>query len=187
MVSWKSQLMGASMPGSTSATPHQVNRLTIATGAEYGEFRERYQRAVPAVPQDDLTALARRGASWPEMLDWVDSIAPLGFLIYFRIEIDQAMGLAGHRTRGTEYLMGNHTIAERMFRHDPAVMLHAPLRTFLWQGPDGTASLAIDQPSTVFASYRRPEITEVGQELDRKVAALLEHLDAPVPAELRAS
>ncbi|MDT5348412.1 MAG: hypothetical protein QOH91_1699 [Mycobacterium sp.] len=31
--------------------------------------------------------------------------------------------------KATEYLMGNHTIAECIFRHDPAVMLHAPLRT----------------------------------------------------------
>lgn len=34
--------------------------------------------------------------------------------------------------KATQYLMGNHTIAERMFRHDPAVMLHAPLRTLLY-------------------------------------------------------
>jgi hypothetical protein len=38
------------------------------------------------------------------------------------------MSLAGDPARCTAYLMGNHTIAEQMYRHDPSVMLYAPLR-----------------------------------------------------------
>ena len=34
--------------------------------------------------------------------------------------------------------MGNHTIAEQMYRHDPAVMLYVPLRTVIYAGPRGT-------------------------------------------------
>jgi hypothetical protein len=30
--------------------------------------------------------------------------------------------------QATQYLIGNHTIAERMFRHKPSVMPPAPLR-----------------------------------------------------------
>jgi len=40
---------------------------------------------------------------------------------------------------------------------------------------------SIDQPSTVFDSFGTPEITEVGYELDKKIAALLTTLDASVP------
>jgi hypothetical protein len=29
------------------------------------------------------------------------------------------------------YLMGNHAIVEQMFRHDPRVLLYAPLRTVI--------------------------------------------------------
>jgi hypothetical protein len=29
--------------------------------------------------------------------------------------------------------MGNHTIAEQMFRYDPRAMLYAPLRTIIWE------------------------------------------------------
>ncbi|MGH3853857.1 MAG: DUF302 domain-containing protein, partial [Pseudonocardiaceae bacterium] len=97
------------------------------------------------------------------------------------------MQLAGHRSGGAAYLMGNHTIAERMYRHDPAVMLHAPLRTLIWEGPDNTARFSVDQPSSQFASYGNPDITIVGVELDRKLAALLDHLGLDVPEALMTS
>ncbi len=33
---------------------------------------------------------------------------------------------------GVTYLIGNHTIAERMFRHEPQFMQYAPLHTTVW-------------------------------------------------------
>lgn len=47
-------------------------------------------------------------------------------------------------------------------------------------------SQTADQPSTQFASFSMPEVTEVGIELDRKLAALLDALDVPVPNALTA-
>jgi uncharacterized protein (DUF302 family) len=82
--------------------------------------------------------------------------------------------------------MGNHTIAERMYRHDPGIILYAPLRTAIHEDADGTAWFSVDQPSTRFASFGDPAITTVGLELDHKLAALLEHLGAPVPPALAA-
>jgi uncharacterized protein (DUF302 family) len=81
--------------------------------------------------------------------------------------------------------MGNHTIAERMFHHDPAVMLHAPLRTLLYADPDGDTKLAVDQPSLLFASYHNPDITAVGEHLDRLLALLITTMDGDLPSELR--
>lgn len=40
------------------------------------------------------------------------------------------------------YLMGNHTIAEQMFRHDPRAMLYAPLRILIWEGSTGRGIVA---------------------------------------------
>jgi uncharacterized protein (DUF302 family) len=170
-----------------SVNRHEVNRLTISVDAGYDDFRRRYQEAAPTITNQQLGEFVRGGGNWPGMVDWVDQIAPHGFLIYAAIETDGMMQLAGHAARGTEYLMGNHTIAERMFRHDPAIMMHAPLRTYLWEHADQSVRFAVDQPSSQFASYGQPEIAEVGVELDRKLAALLEYLDAPVPKELLAS
>jgi hypothetical protein len=83
--------------------------------------------------------------------------------------------------------MGNHTIAERMFRYEPAVLLYAPLHTAIWGDADGPAHFTFDKPSDQFRSFANPEITAVGVELDRKVAALLAHLGLDVPDVLLAS
>jgi uncharacterized protein (DUF302 family) len=87
--------------------------------------------------------------------------------------------------KATQYLMGNHTIAERMFRHDPSVMLHAPLRTLLHADADGDTKFAVDQPSLLFNSYDNPDIAAVGQELDALLVGLIELLGGEVPKQLR--
>ncbi|MFF3444334.1 DUF302 domain-containing protein [Streptosporangium sp. NPDC002721] len=163
---------------------HEVNRLTVAVPAPFREFRERYERAVPPFDAARFERLVEDGAGWDAVLRATAENAPHDFLIYWSFEAMPLMGSAGDRWLCVEYLMGNHTIAQRMFRHDPAVLLYAPLRTAIYEDARGTTRFAVDQPSTRFSSFADPRITEVGLELDRKLAALLEHLDAPVPAEL---
>lgn len=77
------------------------------------------------------------------------------------------MSLAGHRARCTEYLMGNHVIAERMARHDAGAFLYAPLRTTIHEAPEGRVRLAIDRPSDLLAALDRPEIIRVARGLRR--------------------
>jgi uncharacterized protein (DUF302 family) len=97
------------------------------------------------------------------------------------------MRLAGDHNDCIAYLMGNVTIAEQMFRHDPRVMLYAPLHTVIWEDGHGHAWFTADQPSTQFAGFGVPEISAVGVELDRKLAALLEALGVEVPMALLGS
>ncbi|MDX2647046.1 hypothetical protein PV341_26470 [Streptomyces sp. PA03-1a] len=105
-------------------------------------------------------------------------------MIYWKFDAQPLFGVAGDQARCTEYLMGNHTIAERMYRHDAGALMYAPLRTTIHESPTGEAMFAIDRPSDTVSALGRPEITEVGRELDRKVGALLTHLGLPVPDEL---
>lgn len=92
------------------------------------------------------------------MLSLIDATAPHGFLIYFRADDSPVMTAAGDDAECVSYLMGNHTIAERMFRHTPEVMLSAPLRTLIWEDASGNAWFSVDQPSTQFASFSSPDI-----------------------------
>jgi hypothetical protein len=94
------------------------------------------------------------------------------------------MRLAGDTGSCTTYLMGNHTVAQRMYTHDPAVALYAPLRTTIHEDRQGVTWFSIDQPSTRFASFGNPDITEVGLELDAKLADLLRFLDISAPLAL---
>jgi hypothetical protein len=157
----------------------------IEVAESFDGFRERYEQAAPPIELQHLADLIERRAPWSEVIADTEARALHGFLIYLSSDLTPLMGLAGDRGRCVMYLMGNHTIAERMYRHDPAVMLYAPLRTALCDGTDGQTRLVVDQPSTVFSSFGVPEITAVGVELDRKLVGLLEALGAPVPAVLR--
>ena len=162
------------------ATEHPVRRLDVALPLPYDRAVRRYEELVPAAD------LARFGqlATWDAVLELAEINAPHGFMIYWRADVTAMMAGSPSGWKCTEYLMGNHTIAERMCRHDRAAMLHAPLRTVIYADTEGNTRFAVDQPSTLFASYDNPAIAEVGRELDRLVANLLTKLGAPVPEEL---
>lgn len=165
---------------------HEVHRLEVPVDLSYDEFRDRYERAVPAFDPNRFADLTPRDIDWATVQAITDADATHGFLLYFRNEVDLMMRLAGHPERCTSYLMGNHTIAERMYRHDHAVMLYAPLRAQIHEDRDGGVWFTIDRPSTRFGSFDDPRITEVGVELDHKVADLLAALEVDASTVLRA-
>jgi uncharacterized protein (DUF302 family) len=170
----------------TSHETHTVRRLTVAVPG-VREFQQLYEQAVPANPVDQIAALVQRGASWAEVIDAHAELAPHGFLIYWRNDVHGVMQLANDDNDCIAYLMGNVTIAEQMFRHDPRAMLYAPLRTVIWEDDHNRAWFTVDQPSTQFASFGIPAVSAVGVELDRKLAALLEALRVEVPMTLLSS
>ena len=161
-------------------------RLTVEVPG-VREFQRRYERAVPFEPVAEVESLTGRRATWAEMLELVAEAAPHGFLLYWRGDVHPVMQLAGDDRDCIAYLMGNHTIAEQMFRHEPRAMLYAPLRTVIWEARDGRAWFTADQPSRQFRSFGIPAVAAVGVELDRKLAELLEALGVEVPMALLAS
>ena len=144
------------------------------------EFQARYEAAVPDLPLAAVEDLVSRDAPWSEMEELIERSAPHAFLVYFRNEVHPVMSLAGDRADCVAYLMGNHVIAERMFRHDPRALMYAPLHAVIWEDQAGDAWFTVDQPSKQFASFDCPEIAKVGIELDHKLAALLDTLEVPV-------
>jgi hypothetical protein len=88
-------------------------------------FQSRYEEAVPNLPLDRVRELVESGAPWSAMVDLVQAAAPHSFFIYFRNDEHPVMANAGHSNDCVAYLMGNHVIAEMMYRHDPRAMLYA--------------------------------------------------------------
>jgi uncharacterized protein DUF302 len=176
--------MNKASPGTVTAVAHEVVRLSIDTGRSFDDFRSSYERAVPSFDIDRFSRLASEQASWDAVLAATAENAPHGFIRYWSSDVTSLMRLAGDTARCTTYLMGNHTIAQRMYTHDPAAILYAPLRTVIHEDGQGACWFSIDQPSTRFASFGNPDITEVGLELDAKVADLLRFLDIQVPPAL---
>ena len=68
-----------------------------------------------------------------------------------------------------------------MFRDDPRATLYAPLQTVIWEDSEGEAWVSVCQPSTQFSSFGIPAVGEVGLDLDRKLAKLLDALEVHVP------
>jgi uncharacterized protein (DUF302 family) len=166
---------------------YTVRRLTVGIPG-VREFQRRFEDAVPFNPADQVAALTnKRGATWAEMLELIADSAPHGFLIYWRNDVRQVMQLAGDENDCVAYLMGNVTVAEQMFRHEPRVMLYSPLRALIWEASDGRAWFTVDQPSTLFGSFGNARVSAIGVEVDRKLAELLEALGAEVPMALCAS
>ncbi len=151
------------MTSRTSAIEHPVRRLLIALPEPYDAAREHYETLVPEVDSARFHQLE----SWQAVLDFAAINAPHRFMRYATTDVTQTMALSPSTWNSTAYLMGNHTIAERMFRHDPSAMLHAPLRTLLYADTDGDTKLAVDQPSLLFASYGNPDIAAVGERTRR--------------------
>jgi hypothetical protein len=165
----------------TTAVDHPSRRLVVALPQPYDGAREHYETLVPEV---DFARFAQM-ASWQATLELAEINAPHGFMRYYRSDVTAAMASSPSFWKATQYLMGNHTIAERMFRHEPSVMLHAPLRTLLYADADGDTKFAVDQPSLVFNSYDNPDIAAVGEELDALLVGLIELLGGEVPKKLR--
>lgn len=163
---------------------HQVNRLAIPIDEPFDAFRARYEAVVPELDLTRMGSFVAERTPWETVVEAAAENAPHAFVRFWTFDVAPVMGLAGHPAPCVEYLIGNHTIAERMYRHDPAVMLYAPLRTMIHEDADKVVWFSIDQPATRFASFGVPAIKAVGIELDRLVAALLDTLGAPVPAVL---
>jgi uncharacterized protein (DUF302 family) len=72
--------------------------------------------------------------------------------------------------------MGCALITEKIYRHDPAVMLYVPLRALIYIDSGDRTRFAVDQPSTVLAGFADPAIAELGADLDHQLAELLEAL-----------
>src|SRR5258708_17522971 len=166
------------MTTTTIAIDHPCRRLVVALPGSYDEARDQNE---PLVPEADATHFYQM-ASWQATVELAEINAPHGFMRYARMDVTALMGSSPSFWKATQYLMGNHTIAERMFRHDPSVMLHAPLRTLIYDDPDGDTKFAVDQPSLLFASYGNPEIAAVGRELDALLAQLITLLGGHAPA-----
>jgi uncharacterized protein (DUF302 family) len=168
------------MANGNQSTTYAVRRLVIPLQQPYGDAVRRFEQLVPNVD----TARFTRLDNWDAVVELADKEAPLGFMLYGKLDVPAFMAGSGNTWDCVQYLMGNHVIAERMYRHDPSVMLHAPLRVVIHADESGQAVFVIDQPSTLFDSYRSADIAAVGRELDEKVAGVLAALGAKAPTEL---
>src|ERR1700761_5839328 len=153
-------------PSDSTVVTHTAVRTTVAVNQSLSQAVPRFEKLVPAV---DIDAF-RRSRSWDETIQLADINAPMGLMRFWKLDYSAVLAGSGTPARSFGYLIGNQTIAEQMIRHEPEVVLYAPLRTAIYEGADGRAFFVIDQPSALFGSFGNTDITEVGRHLDALVA-----------------
>jgi uncharacterized protein (DUF302 family) len=122
-----------------SAATAQDGRITVKSTAPFGRVAEALERAVT----DEKMALvchanAQRGAA-----------------------------ARGVTIKGNQVLMVfRNDFAVRLLAADPAAGFEAPIRIYIYENADGTATVSYIPPSAVFAPYRHPEVQAVARELD---------------------
>jgi hypothetical protein len=170
----------------THTIPHVVNRLVIDTEETFDEVRQRYESLVPTIDFAELVEVIGTG-DLARVQQYTAEHAPNSLVNFWTLDPMPMMRLAGNQRRAITYMMGNNVIAETMFRHDPGIILYAPLRAAIYEAVSGGVQFSIDQPSSKFASFGDTRIAEVGAQLDAKVAELLRLMSLPVPPELIAA
>jgi hypothetical protein len=167
------------------SVPHQVTPLVIDTGQPYEKFRSQYEAAVPPVDPRRPGEFAGRHARWPDLTAHMGEPSPHGFVLYWRAVMTPLMTTAAECRPCTAYLMGCPAIAEKIYRHDPVVMLCAPLRALIYIDSGDRTRFAVDHPRTVFAGFADPAIAELGTDLDHQFAELLKALGIGTTEVLR--
>ena len=167
-------------PDQEHVTAHSVERLTVPLGLPYAEALTRFEQLVPAAPMEKFLA----EDSWDAVKALLDA-TPVGFVHYGKIDtFPMLVAPIGITRQSVQYFAGNHTTAADMFRSEPRVELYAPLRLLLHADDEGSAVLSTDRPSDLFGSFGDPRLTEVGRQLDGKLAAIFEGLGVRPPATL---
>ncbi|MGW3669043.1 DUF302 domain-containing protein [Streptomyces sp. NPDC005141] len=159
---------------------HPARRLVVTLPRPYDEACEHFETVVP---EADLPRFFQLG-SWKATLELAEINGPHGFMRYYRSDLCALMAGSQSLWKATQYLLGNHTIAELAFREDASAGLHAPMPSLIYADPDGDTKLAVDQPSLLLDSYRNAGIAEVGRELDGRLARLITILGGDVPPQL---
>ena len=82
----------------------------------------------------------------------------------------------GVTIKGNQVLMVfRNDFAVRLLAPDPAADFEAPIRIYVYENDDGTATVSYLPPSVVLAPYRHPEVQAVARELDGIFNAIVEH------------
>jgi uncharacterized protein (DUF302 family) len=73
----------------------------------------------------------------------------------------------GVTIKGNQVLMAfRNDLAVRLLAADPAAGFEAPIRIYVYENPDRTATVSYVPPTAVFAAYRHPDVQAVARELE---------------------
>jgi len=105
-----------------------------------------------------------------------DAITAEGLFVVTQAGPTEAAARRGIEIPGNRVIGAfNNDYAVRILSLSTPAMIEAPIRFYVTENPDGTATLSYKQPSTVFAPYVEaagPGLSEIAAELDAAFAEI---------------
>jgi len=129
----------------------------------------------PAAAQDGrVTAVSRTPfRNVAEALE--QAIAEQKMALVCHANAQRGAAARGVTIKGNQVMMVfRNDFAVRLLAADPKAGFEAPIRIYLYENPDGTATVTYAPPSAVFAPYPHPEVQAVAAELDPIFKAIID-------------
>src|SRR3989338_3951797 len=126
---------------------------------------------VPGVAQDGrVTAVSR--TPFRQVAEALEkAIGEQKMALVCHANAQRGAAARGVTIKGNQVLMVfRNDFAVRLLGADPAAGFEAPIRIYVYENADGTATVTYLRPSAVFAPYSHPEVRAVAAELDPVVA-----------------
>ncbi|GAB3397094.1 hypothetical protein GCM10027568_32430 [Humibacter soli] len=168
-----------------SIVEYQARRVRLVTNARFESFVEAFEQAVPELTDEDALARLSDDDDWSGFVRGLSWEAPSGFVRVWSSRPGELMRFAGSGTPSAVWLVQNHGVTARLFRHDPSAMLYSPIRIEAHAAAPAGTVVSFDVPSVQMRGFDINKITQAGAELDRALGDLIEDLGLPRPSALR--
>jgi uncharacterized protein (DUF302 family) len=152
-----------------------VERLSLVSSRPFAEVVARIEAVVGHPDMREFGKKVAAAKNWQDLEQVVQSmIGPSGFMEFARFNLGQII----EKERGAaapkilRLVVGNPLIMKKMAEQVPDTASYAPVTILIDQRADGV-HLTYDLMASYLAPYGNPAATEVAQNLDSKVEALL--------------
>jgi len=124
-------------------------------------------QTIPALAQADKVVLTSKAPFARVATALKRAIADQGMGLVCHANAQAGAAARGMTIPGNQVLMVfRNDFAVRLINAEPRAAYEAPIRIYIYENPDGAATLAYVRPSVLFRAYTHPEVTKVGAELD---------------------
>jgi hypothetical protein len=174
-----------SYDSSESAVDYPARRVQLIANVAFDMLVGSFEQAVPALPDGDALGRLTADHDWSGFVRGLQWESPSGFVCVWSSRPGELMQYAGSSASSIIWLIVNHGVAARLFRHDPGAMLYSPIRIEAHASAAAETTLSFDVPSMQLRGFGINKITQAGAELDRALGDLIEEIGLPRPGALR--
>lgn len=153
-----------------------ATRIAKVTPLPFELATARFEHTLGHWNDADGAAFVKRKAPWTEVQARIWMVAnPHGLMIFHKVDQGTLTSLSGKVKHCALYLVGNPDTANSIIDIDLRGSMYVPFRVCILQEHDaGVATILYDKPSTFLAQFAEPGMSDIGADLDRKIAAVVD-------------